>query len=592
MNIQIKTKTQKAHQSSLENNISSQSTSVIAEINSISNIGTLQAGDTNVQARSVEWLDLPNETYTHIFSYLNRRALSSINSVCSAWNGVVQQIRTSGTLDFVKELPMSHEDLIAAIRKCSNLNNSYTSMSLYRFKDFTYEQTKNSINGIHSKGYANLTKILVSSGQIAAFTTIQATLYPEADARKIKFLQDPREPYQVAIQNQIENMCQQISIQTTNADIMDLSPLTKGLLELQTIVDTCAFSTSKLKLLSIVDFEHIFNILKFSIVAGDLKLINYFFENGVDLSIQKHTQASGVLLHKAFNLSPEDYPKNFIQELVDLLLNQGADIEARDDKGRTVLFNCSGNQVGLLLDRGAHIEAKDHLGSTSLFEAIKHRNQAKAMLLLDRGANIEARDDLGHTALNKAIECGWHDLAIDLLLVRGANPEAIDLLGKPVFFSAVRRMSSYGLASFLDICPRLNLEAKDERAGRTALFESILWGCSDRTRVLLDRGANLEAKDNHGKTALHYAALLSKLEQLECLLNRGANLEAKDNDGNTPLLYIITTRPNQEVVEVLLQKGANLEAMNHKGETALSLARKYNHEAIISLLSEKKVMNR
>ncbi|KAN0107098.1 Ankyrin repeat-containing domain protein [Russula decolorans] len=71
-------------------------------------------------------------------------------------------------------------------------------------------------------------------------------------------------------------------------------------------------------------------------------------------------------------------------------------------------------------------------------------------------------------------------------------------------------------------------------------------------QLLLDRGADINARDNNDWTALHTAAV----------------------DG-----YI-------EVIRVLLEHGANVGAENKQGETPFTLAKGWRHDEVIKLLSE------
>ena len=83
------------------------------------------------------------------------------------------------------------------------------------------------------------------------------------------------------------------------------------------------------------------------------------------------------------------------------------------EKGNNPLIN-------ILLDHGATIEARDNHGWTPLHDAASNGHQATAAFLLERGANIEARDNNGSTPLFYAISEGNPDAA-KLLLQRGAQ---------------------------------------------------------------------------------------------------------------------------------------------------------------------------
>ena len=78
-------------------------------------------------------------------------------------------------------------------------------------------------------------------------------------------------------------------------------------------------------------------------------------------------------------------------------------------------------------------------------------------------------------------------------------------------------------------------------------------------RLLLEAGADKEAKNNYGRTPLIIAAQKGREAVVRLLLEAGADKEAKSNDGNTPL---IRRRSNghEAVVPLLLEAGADKEA--------------------------------
>ena len=55
--------------------------------------------------------------------------------------------------------------------------------------------------------------------------------------------------------------------------------------------------------------------------------------------------------------------------------------------------------------------------------------------------------------------------------------------------------------------------------------------------LLLEKGANINAKNNHGNTPLHLAAIHGMTEVIRVLLNHGAKLHATNDDGKTALRY-------------------------------------------------------
>ena len=90
--------------------------------------------------------------------------------------------------------------------------------------------------------------------------------------------------------------------------------------------------------------------------------------------------------------------------MIEVLLQRGADIEARKDyMGWTALHEAARFWsrtwiVEFLLDHGADIHARDDSGNTPLHLAIAYFHRPVVELLLERGANLEAKNDAGQTA--------------------------------------------------------------------------------------------------------------------------------------------------------------------------------------------------
>ena len=60
------------------------------------------------------------------------------------------------------------------------------------------------------------------------------------------------------------------------------------------------------------------------------------------------------------------------------------------------------------------------------------------------------------------------------------------------------------------------------------LFRAAKENRSDIARALLDRGAEVDARDEDGRTPLHRAASNNSLDVARMLIDRGANTDGKD----------------------------------------------------------------
>ena len=83
------------------------------------------------------------------------------------------------------------------------------------------------------------------------------------------------------------------------------------------------------------------------------------------------------------------------------------------------------------------------------------------------------------------------------------------------------------------------------------------------------------------------AILKSYTGTVELLLNRGADIEAKTNDGLTGLILALS-EGHTETAALLIDKGADI-TVTHNGKTAFILAKEKGYEGIAFKLCEKKL---
>jgi len=106
-------------------------------------------------------------------------------------------------------------------------------------------------------------------------------------------------------------------------------------------------------------------------------------------------------------------------------------------------------------------------------------------------------------------------------------------------------------------------------------------------RLLLEKGANVDARNDWGVTPLHQAATEGRVGVVRLLLEKGADVDARASFGVTPLLFA-ASRGHVDVVRLLLEKGADVNAREVVfGHTPLDMARRGDHRDIVALLERR-----
>jgi uncharacterized protein len=232
-------------------------------------------------------------------------------------------------------------------------------------------------------------------------------------------------------------------------------------------------------------------------------------------------------------------------------LDEGADVDTGKGTYHGPLLKIAAELgyleiVDLLLDRGADIEATDDLGQRALLSAARFGRTEVVRCLLDRGADINAVDWSGQSALsNSAVE--RHSDAFDLLLSRGARRGIVDALAlnDPALLEDLMN-KELRCDSDVDWLSDGRVRLAMLAAGR---------GNGAIVRLLLDRGAAHFQQWCDDHTLLAEAARHGHIAVARLLIDRGADLHAVGRDGLTPLAWAIR-EGREEVTNMLKLAGA------------------------------------
>lgn len=203
--------------------------------------------------------------------------------------------------------------------------------------------------------------------------------------------------------------------------------------------------------------------------------------------------------------------------------------------------------------------------------AVESGNVRQVRYILDHESFfINDHDEHGSALLHKAVRAENEEM-VHILLSHGARPGIAHLENgwTPLHYAAHRRHG--GIAELL-IDQGANVNARDHY-GTTPLFlaSSYRWETeSEVLKALVQNGAELSIQDDAGNTPVHEA--VSNPHALKILLQAGARVNTQNNSGDVPL-HTAAEWCEPEAIELLVDRGANINVRNNAGLTPLDIAR-------------------
>lgn len=88
-------------------------------------------------------------------------------------------------------------------------------------------------------------------------------------------------------------------------------------------------------------------------------------------------------------------------------------------------------------------------------------------------------------------------------------------------------------------------------------------------RLLIEAGANINARNKTGQTPLHKAVRLRRGNVAQMLLHHGADVEARNDREMTPLLEMKMSERDLTMLDLLIDAGANLDVKDQNGQNVL-----------------------
>jgi ankyrin repeat protein len=336
--------------------------------------------------------------------------------------------------------------------------------------------------------------------------------------------------------------------------------------------------------------------------------------------IQK-SEMNKVLLNEVAHGDAETLP-NRIQQL----LEQGADANSQDEKGKTPLhlllssyqedFLSSNRKhfvqsLHTLLKRGALVNKTDWTGQCSVHYAASMNMPSEVLLPIIRKCDISklspavvhelvstdnldinilvalcqsqvdlaVPDENNSTAIHRMVE---KHRATDTLLIHTLaheRPEDFNRIKDDVLSHACLHGSKETVQALLQLGASWNI-----KFGQNGLPALLLAASSSDTEeaiqkveVLLANGVDIHMTSSNGQNLCHIAAIQQNARLLEKALSLRIDHKKSDAEGNTPLHYACTTPDNGTVITYLVDAGLDSNKANSEGLTPLYLAISSSH---------------
>ena len=259
------------------------------------------------------------------------------------------------------------------------------------------------------------------------------------------------------------------------------------------------------------------------------------------------------------------------RDLVDYLISKRPDdVNIRGAHGTPLhgaLYGTHANVAQLLLEYCADVDVRDRENQTPLHLAAHYGFLGAARVLVERNADIAARNILGNTPLHSTMSW-WF---------------AMSESSKDGRLDVVKLLLERGA----------DPDAKND-ALETPLQEASYQGSVKGAQLMLEHGANIHTRNKNGQTLLHQNLtgltdtlniLDMILDTMRYLLTHGADVDALDDDHATPL-HVASYHGCAKGARLLLEHGANVHLEDKKGRTPFQVAEEGGRRNITQLLSK------
>jgi ankyrin repeat protein len=234
-------------------------------------------------------------------------------------------------------------------------------------------------------------------------------------------------------------------------------------------------------------------------------------------------------------------------------------------------YSCHGSKVqqsGLRLDKRQNALRGGDYGPVII--AGKSAESKLIFRVVDGDGGLQMPPSGALSTDEIAILRAWIDQGADFgrVVVKEEEPKKPLDPNLKALITAVRAQDARSVERLLNAHPDL-VNAKDQ-GGSTPLHHAAGFGSVATMKLLLSKGADVQAKNMRQSTPLHWSVADETKTRL--LLDHGAAVNERQVDGRTPLYNVIGMADRNAVVRLLLDRGADPNLATTNGNTALMVA--------------------
>lgn len=283
----------------------------------------------------------------------------------------------------------------------------------------------------------------------------------------------------------------------------------------------------------------------------------------------------------------------YYRSVIRLLLDHGADLNRIDMRGQTALQKSESDAFSVaMLEAGASVRSAprpDNFSTDSVLVSSCRKGHVAATEYLIEQLGVSSSAFLGRgTALHHLLygapllgDSAAAEKGLETIVRHTACLDQRDFLGRTPLYLVYEssNMAKIVLESGADLTAKIPQGWWFHRE----VFDSMVGGFRLNNSELFMNGRPWEMVQH----SVHYRAP----DVLRLLLDRGAAVDAVDSDGNTPLMRLLLgsslNSHVHRVFELLLTSGASCVARNHAGEAVVDMPLATRYPLLMSRLRER-----